>query len=389
MRFALHGTIILPDRLLPDAFVLCNAGRILKITKTKPPRGFVLVEAPPGGYISPGYVDIHVHGGAGADFMDGTAEAVRTANRCHLARGTTTIFPTTTTGSPQQISRMLHACADVKATWTPADGARIAGVHFYGPYFAEHKVGCHKVEGRRDPDVAEYQAAFATGLVKVATCAAELPGAEAFYRYARRHKALLTCGHSEATWTDMARAFKAGMRHVDHFWCAMSSVSSLRAKHGAPMQASMEQFVLATPEMSTEVIADGQHLAPELLAFAYQMLGPERLCLVTDANRAVGMPAGRYRFGPIEDGSWFESNTKVGFVPGEGLASGVMGLDHMVRVMHKATGAPLPSVVRMASLTPAERTRIASESGSIASGKRADLLVLDRALKVGRVFVAG
>lgn len=387
MRFALHGTVILPDRLLPDAFVLVDHGRIVKISKTKP-KVDTIVAAPEGGYIAPGFVDIHVHGGAGADYMDGTPEAVRIANRCHLARGTTTIFPTTTTGSRDQIRRMMAACAEVKRTWTPADGARIEGVHFYGPYFAEHKVGCHLVSGRRDPDVAEYEAAFATGLVKVATCAAELPGAEAFYRYARRRKALVTCGHSEATWTDMARAFKAGMRHVDHFWCAMSSVASLRAKHGTPMQASMEQFVLATPEMSTEVIADGEHLAPELLKFAYQMLGAQRLCLVTDANRAVGMPPGRYRFGPAEDGSWFESNGKVGFVPGEGLASGVMGLDHMVRVMHKATGASLPDVVRMATLTPAERTGIADDVGTIAPGKRADLLVLDRGLRVRRVFSA-
>jgi N-acetylglucosamine-6-phosphate deacetylase len=283
---------------------------------------------------------------------------------------------------------MLSACAEVKGAWTPADGARIEGVHFYGPYFAEHKVGCHRKDGRRDPDRAEYEAAFGTGLIRVATCAAELPGAEEFFKYARRHKCLITCGHSEANWQDMARGFRAGLRHVDHFWCAMSSVASLRMRHGTPMQAGMEQFVLATPEMSTEVIADGEHLTPELLAFAYKMIGPHRLCLVTDANRALGMPPGQYRFGPVEDGSWFESNGKVGFVPGEGLASSVVGLDHMVRVMWKATGAPVHEIIRMATLTPAERTGIAGEAGSIAEGKRADLLVLDRGLRVQRVFIA-
>ena len=192
----------------------------------------------------------------------------------------------------------------------------------------------------------------------------------------------------------MARAFAAGMRHVDHFWCAMSSVASLRALHGTPMQASMEQFVLAHEAMSTEVIADGQHLAPELLNFAYRMKGAHRLCLVTDANRALGMPPGRYRFGPREDGSWFESNGLVGFVPGTAsqpasLASSVVALETMVRNMAAATSAPLHEVVRMASLTPAERAGIARDVGSLEPGKRADLVLLDKDLRVRRVFLAG
>jgi N-acetylglucosamine-6-phosphate deacetylase len=228
-------------------------------------------------------------------------------------------------------------------------------------------------------------------LIRIATCAAELPGAEAFYRAARRRGCLVTCGHSNATWAEMARAYRAGMRHVDHFWCAMSSVASLRQRYGTPMQASMEQFVLAEPGMSTEVIADGCHLSPELLTFAWRQLGARRLCLVTDANRALDQPPGRYRFGCAEDGEWIESDGRVGFVPGGGgaLASSVVGLDTMVRTMRAATGAPLAEVVRMASLTPAERAGIARETGSLAPGKRADVLVLDRRLRVRRVFVGG
>jgi N-acetylglucosamine-6-phosphate deacetylase len=187
----------------------------------------------------------------------------------------------------------------------------------------------------------------------------------------------------------MDRGFRAGVRHVDHFWCAMSSVPSLRARHGTPMQASMAEFVLANPEMSTEVIADGQHLSKELLEFAYRMKGAKRLCLVTDANRALGMPAGRYRFGPSDDGAWFESNGKVGFVPGSGLASSVVALDTMVRNMKRMTSATLPEVVRMASLTPAERAGVSAEIGSIEVGKFADFAVLDAKLRVKRVFLAG
>jgi N-acetylglucosamine-6-phosphate deacetylase len=321
--------------------------------------------------------------------MDATVPAVRTALKAHALHGTTTIFPTTTTGAPVQIMAMLAACRESKRTWEAAHGSRIAGVHLYGPYFAADKVGCHSRTGRRAPDAIEYAMWFRDDLIRIATCAAELPGAEAFYQTARQHRCLITCGHSNASWTEMERAFKAGMRHVDHFWCAMSSVASLRTRLGTPMQASMEQFVLATAEMSTEVIADGMHLAPELLDFAFRMKGAQRLCLVTDANRALDMPPGRYRFGSDDDGSFFESDGKVGFVPGQGLASSVVGLDHMVRHMKKSTSATLPDAVRMASLTPAERTGIAKTCGSLEKGKQADVLVLNRRLDVQRTFISG
>jgi N-acetylglucosamine-6-phosphate deacetylase len=385
MRRYFHGTLILPDRLLPDHTLVTEDGLILDILPA-PPSGVHLIH---GHYWSPGFVDIHVHGAHGADFMDGTPEAIRTANRAHLRHGATTVFPTTTTGSNAELAAMLAATRAVRDHWSPADGARIAGIHFYGPYFAEDKVGCHSREGRRNPLPAEYEAFLASGLIRIATCAAELPGAEDFYAAAQSAGCLITCGHSNATWAEMSRAFSAGMRHVDHFWCAMSSVASLRARYGTPMQASMEQFVLAHPEMTTEVIADGCHLSPELLAFAWRMIGPDRLCLVTDANRALDMPPGEYIFGHHLTGSPFTSDGRVGFVPGQGLASSVHGLDHMVRTMHAATGAPLPGVIRMASLTPARLTGIDRSFGSLAPGKRADLLHLTSALQVAAVYLDG
>jgi N-acetylglucosamine-6-phosphate deacetylase len=284
---------------------------------------------------------------------------------------------------------MLAACGSAQSNWQPSDGAQIGGVHYYGPYFAAEKVGCHSPEGRRDPDPAEYNGVLGTGLIRIATCAAELPGAEAFYRAARDHGCLVTCGHSNATWTEMDRAFAAGMRHVDHFWCAMSSVSSVRGRFGFPMQGSMEQFVLANPDMSTEVIADRRHLAPELLNFAYRMKGPERLCLVTDSSRALDLPPGEYRFGPEDTGTLFESDGAVGFTDNHGLASTVRGMDYMVRTMAAQTTATLPEVLRMASLTPAERAGIADRTGSLESGKTADILVLDDTLNVRRIFLGG
>lgn len=388
-RIAFTGQVILPDRVLERGTVECQDGKIVRVAKGRASRAANVVLDAGDGYISPGFIDIHVHGGAGADYMDGTPDAVRQANRAHLRRGTTSLFPTTTTGSPEEIARMIGACKEVARKWKPDDGARIAGVHLYGPYFAAGKVGCHSVDGRREPSANEYDTYFSSGIVRIATCAAELPGAVAFYKAARRRKCLITCGHSDASWPEMATAYDAGMRHVDHFWCAMSSVASVRARLGTPMRGSMEQFVLAHEEMSTEVIADGQHLSPELLSFAWKMKGPKRLCLVTDANRALGMPPGIYRFGPSDTGTFFESDGKVGFVPGSGLASSVVALDTMVRTMLRDTPAPLEDVVRMASLTPAERAGVARSVGSLEVGKLADVLIFDAKMQLKRVFVHG
>jgi N-acetylglucosamine-6-phosphate deacetylase len=387
--FCLYGSVVTPEVVLNNAFLLVENGKIAAMSTHRPSSYSGAVTHIHSGYISPGFVDIHVHGGAGADYMDGNTEAVRIANLAHLRHGTTTIFPTTTTGSTAQLRSMIQACSAVRERWSVADGAFIGGIHFYGPYFAEEKVGCHSPDGRRDPIAEEYDYFFSLNIIRVATCAAELPGSEAFYRAARKQGCLVTCGHSNASWAEMKRAFDAGVRHVDHFWSAMSSVTSLRTRFGTPMQASMEQFVLAHGEMSTEVIADGQHLSPELLEFAFQMKGASRLLLVTDCNRALDMPPGKYRFGAEEDGRWIESDGKVGFVPGHGLASSVKGMDAMVRTMACQTSARLPDVIRMASLTPAERVGIADESGSLEAGKWADLLVLSSNLEIERVFVRG
>ncbi len=389
--FIFRGDLILPDRLLQDGCLVIKNGLIDFVG----PWDDCPFEEPENiqhlkeGWIAPGYIDIHVHGGNNADYMDGTPEAVRIANRIHAKHGTTTIFPTTTTGTPDQLDRMLHACLSVQENHQTSHGARIGGVHYYGPFFATDKVGCHSVEGRRDPAPEEYVRCFDLGIIQVATCAAELPGAEAFYKEASQRGYLVTCGHSNATWRQMANAFEAGMRHVDHFWCAMSSIPGLREQYGFPMQGSMEQFVLMEPEMSTEVIADGEHLSPELLEFAYRMIGPDRLCLVTDANRAMGMPPGKYRFGPGDEGAWFESDGKVGFVSKDSLASSVVGMDSMVRNMYENTSAELHEVIRMATLTPAERVGMDDEIGSLEAGKRADFIVLDPALEVRKTFIGG
>ena len=389
-RFALVGaTAILPDRLLENSYIEFTRGLLTRVGKAPKqlPKGLEVIDVT-GKYLAPGWIDIHVHGGAGADFMDGTQQAIETAARAHLKHGTTTMFPTTTTGSQTSIMKMIQAVAD--ASKANDNGLpTLEGVHLYGPYFLPEKSGCHKKTGCRTPERDEFESYFKTGWIRIATCAAELPGADAFYRAANKRGCLITCGHSDASWSEMAAAHKLGMSHVDHFWCAMSSVPSVRARLGSPMQGSMAEFVLANSTMSTEVIADGFHLAPELLQFAWQIKGSKMLALVSDTSRALDMPPGQYTFGDPKEEVWIESTGKVGLNPTGGLASSVVALDHCVRHMAKATKIPLHEIVRMATLTPAERTGIADTRGSLEKGKRSDVLVLNNKMNVERVFYCG
>ncbi len=382
---AFNGTILLKDRLLPGGHVTVECERIAEVGPGPVPGGVDLGN----GYLAPGFVDLHVHGGAGADFMDGTAEAFRTVCRAHAHHGTTSLLPTTTVARHDQHLAFLDVCRRLKHEGI--GGARILGAHFYGPYFAAEARGCHPAAPVRPPEPAEYRQYLAhADCIATATVAPELPGAEEFVRACRAHGVRCNAGHSYATFEQMEAAVRWGVRHVDHLFCAMSDRARLRQGQTYPMRGGVMEATLYFDELTTEVIADGKHLQRELLLLAYKVKGPDRLALATDCNRALDMPDGEYVFGPLDGGEVILRHDGVGVMPdGKALASSVVGMDHCVRTFHRLTGVPLPEVVRMASLTPARIVGWEKEVGSIAPGKLADLLVLDRELNVREVYVAG
>lgn len=381
-----NATLVLPDRLLPQAGLHVRSGRISEYGALRSLSAWSGETIDAGGqFVAPGFVDMHVHGGDGADFMDGDSQSFASVIAAHRRHGTTGIVPTSTVATHEQTLRYLTLCDQFRR-----DG-EVLGAHLYGPFFNEDKVGCHPKAPARPPVKAEYEQylAFAETIL-VATCAPELPGAMDLFRAAAACGIRLNAGHSNASWAEMQTAFDLGLRHVDHFYCAMSSVPGMRERFGVPMQASMAEFVLGTDQMTTEVIADGCHLAPELLRFVVRMLGPERTALVTDSNRALDMPPGDYVFGPLDGGITIVSDGEVGWTADRSaLASSVRGMDHMVRHMYQNVGFDLPTAVRMATLTPSRILGLEKELGSIDVGKRADLLLLDRQLNVRRVWVGG
>jgi N-acetylglucosamine-6-phosphate deacetylase len=384
------GTIVLEDRLLADGHVEIEGARIHSV-QPGPADATAANEVIDlqGGYLVPGYVDLHVHGGAGADFMDGTAEAFRTICQAHARHGTTSLLPTTTVARHEQHLAFLDVCRRLKRDGT--GGARILGAHFYGPYFAPEACGCHPAGPVRPPTPTEYEHYLAyADCIATATVAPELPGAEAFVRACRSRGIRCNAGHSYATFEQMEAALGWGVRHVDHLFCAMSDRARLRQTQTYPMRGGVMEATLFFDNLTTEVIADGKHLERELLLLAYKVKGPDRLALVTDCNRALDMPDGEYLFGPRDGGEPILRRDGVGVMPdGKALASGVVGMDHCVRTFQHLTGVPLVEVIRMATLTPARIAGCEYEIGSIAPGKRADLLVLDGALQVKQVYLAG
>jgi N-acetylglucosamine-6-phosphate deacetylase len=383
------GSLVLPDRLLPNGVVVVDGATIQGVHEGPLTRAHGERIDLQDGYLLPGFVDLHVHGGNGADFMDGDEESFRTVCRAHARHGTTSLLPTTTVARHDQHLAFLKSCRLLKQQRTGR--ARILGAHFYGPYFGLEARGCHSAASVRLPRREEYEQYLAfSDCIATATVAPELAGAEAFVRACRERGIRCNAGHSHATFDQMEAAVGWDVRHVDHLFCAMSDRARLRQAQAYPMRGGVMEATLYFDELTTEVIADGKHLQRELLMLAYKVKGPDRLALVTDCNRALDQPDGEYHFGPRDGGEPILRRDDVGLMPdGAALASGVMGMDHCVRTFHQLTGVPLVETVRMASLTPARIAGWDHEIGSITEGKRADLVVLDRQLHVRQVYVDG
>jgi N-acetylglucosamine-6-phosphate deacetylase len=386
-----RGQLVLPGSVVRGTMVVRD-GRIAELLDAGAavPAGAAVVDAGDG-YLAPGFVDLHVHGGAGGDFMDGTDESFRLALKSHARHGTTRMAITTTVARHDQILATLALTRKFREA-PEANGARVMGAHFYGPYFRKEAKGAHPGAEIRPPIAEEYEQylEYADDLVTT-TVAPELPGAKEFALACRKKGVRTNVGHSWATFTQMTEAIDWGVRHVDHLFCAMSDKSKLRQFQMYPMQGGVLEATLFYDELTTEVIADGKHLDAGLLLLALKIKGPDRLALVTDCSRALDMPDGRsYLIGPSDGGEPFTKHDGVGMLPDlSALASSVEGMDHMIRTFMQLTGRPLWEVIRMASLTPARIAGRDAEIGSLERGKLADVVVFDRDLTVRRAFVEG
>lgn len=381
-------TVLTPLERVERGVVVVDGGRVVAVDledRLAPGDRAAAIDAG-GGYVVPGFIDVHVHGGGGHDFMDATPEAVRTITRFHATGGTAGLLATTASASHEDLLRTIQVVQRCAASTASANGAAILGIHLEGPYFALSKRGCHLAEHIRLPDPDEYEALLERGtLIRWMTLAPEVEGALELVRRLAARGIVASAGHTEAAHADVLAAVRAGLRHATHLYCAMSTI----VKEGPRRVPGLLETTLASDELSTELIADGHHLHPALLRLAVAAKGPDRLCLVTDAMRAAGMPDGVYTFGG-PDGAPAVVEGGVARTPDNtGFASSTARMHELVRNMVRLAVCTLAEAVQMASLTPARLLGLDDHKGSLVPGNDADLVVLDRDLDVRLTMVGG
>jgi N-acetylglucosamine-6-phosphate deacetylase len=386
----LNGNVVTDSGVLRDAAVVVIGGRIAYVgprTGVELPTGAGHVDAA-GQYIAPGFVDIHIHGGAGSDFMDATDRDVDQVFRYHAAHGTTAICPTTATAPIEEILSALDGLARYRSRGHRF--GRALGAHIEGPYLADSKRGCHLPQHVHNPQEIEWRQILERGPISTMTLAPELPGAAPLIEELHRRGAIASAGHSEALYHEIEEAVDRGVRHVTHLYCAMTDAMNNRWRGTRnPRSAGIVEAVYLDDRLSSELITDGKHLSREMLRLAVRNKGYEKLAIVTDAMRGSGMPDGDYAFGPRHGLIARVRNREARIPDGTALASSVYPIDEMVRVFREATGCELWQAVRMASLTPAEIVGKADEIGSLAPGKHADVILFDDNLNVSATFVGG
>jgi N-acetylglucosamine-6-phosphate deacetylase len=380
--------------LLDDGFscadLLVRDGRIARIAPAiEPEPGDAVVDLC-GDRLVPGFIDMHVHGGGGADFMDGSDDAIGAVRRTHARFGTTTLCPTTLTAPDDEISGFLAAVRRLMrvddSDPSGGDGARIGGVHIEGPWLAPAQAGAQDPAYLRPPTVAHLERLLGSceGGSTV-TIAPELDGACECAGWLAARGVLPAMGHSDATLAQVRDGVACGFRHMTHFYSAMSAV---KRKRGYRIPGMVEAGYLFD-EVTVETIADGRHLPHELLRLVWKVKGTGRMALVTDAMRGAGMPEGTYRLGSLERGRDVIVEDGVARLPDRsGFAGSVCTMDRAVRTA-VAAGIPLEDTLRMASATPARILGMQDRRGRLRPGFDADLAVLDDGLNVRMTVVGG
>jgi N-acetylglucosamine-6-phosphate deacetylase len=334
--------------------------------------------------LAPGFVDIHIHGGAGIDVMRAAPGELQHLNRFLTTHGVTGYFPTTvaapldqTCGALERLAYAIEAAVRGAADNGERAQARPIGIHLEGPFLSHKRRGVHPPEYLVEPTLAIFDRLWqaAQGRVSMMTIAPELPGAIEVIAEAARRNVCVSVGHSDADLPAAHAGVRAGARHATHTFNAMRPLD-----HRDP---GIIAEVLTNVQLSADIIADGIHVAPEVVRLFLNSKGVDRTVLITDATAASGMPDGKYQLGPIE------VEVKDGKCTSNGkLAGSVLTMDHAVRNVTRFGGWGLQNAVRAATLNAARAAGLA-QCGEIATGAEANLVVLSQAGEIRRTFIRG
>jgi N-acetylglucosamine-6-phosphate deacetylase len=382
----INGRIITPDRIVPNGSLLISGGTISAVSESAIDSAAGKTIDAAGKWVAPGFIDIHIHGGGGADFMDGTVDAFLKIAETHARYGTTAMVPTTLSAEKEGL---LH-CLDIyrQALKKNTLGAQFMGMHIEGPYFDMEQRGAQDPRYIRNPDEEEYREIVAHGADAIVrwSAAPELPGALAFGRYMKSKNILPAIAHTNAVYEDVVKALENGYTLATHFYSAMSGVM----RRNAFRYAGVIESVYLLDEIDVEVIADGVHLPEPLLKLICKIKGLDRIALITDAMRAAGMPPGESILGSLQNGVPVIVEDGVAKLPDRSsFAGSVATTDRLVRTMVQLAGVSIPEAVRMMSFVPARIMQLERQKGSIAMGKDADLTIFDDEINISHTIVKG
>jgi len=380
-----NGDVITSQRIIKNGSVLIVDGKIAEVSEGSIECSNATIIDARGKYISPGFIDIHIHGGGGHDFMDGNVEAFLKIAETHARYGTTAMVPTTLTSEKEGLFETLAIYE--KAHAINRDGAQFLGMHLEGPYFAMSQRGAQDPRYIRNPDPEEYKEVIArSSVISRWSAAPELPGAIEFGQYLRANGILAAIAHTDAIYEEVVEAVESGYSLATHLYSGMSGVS----RRNAFRYAGVIESAFIIDAMDVEVIADGIHLPAPLLKLIYKIKGPDRIALITDSMRGAGMPSGESVLGNINTGLKVIIEDGVAKLPDRtAFAGSVATADRLVRNMINMADVPLVEAVRMMTLTPARIIGVDANKGSIAVGKDADVIIFDDNITIDSTFRQG
>jgi N-acetylglucosamine-6-phosphate deacetylase len=380
-----NARIVTPNGIITNGTLIAENGRI-KAIEYGPVDFTCDNEIDAGGNIlSPGFIDIHVHGGSGYDFMDNTVEAYLKIAEMHARFGTTAMAPTSlSTGLPDLVNTLT--CYE-KAITQNHKGADFIGFHIEGPYVSMEQKGAQNPLYIRDPNPTEYTSIIERfPFVKRWSAAPELPGAMEFARYLKANNVLPAIAHTDAVFQDVIEAFDNGFTHVTHFYSCMSTVF----RKDAMRYAGSVEATYFLDDMTVEIIADGVHLPPALLKLVCKLKGYDNISLITDAMRAAGLPPGESYLGTIEDNFKVIVEDDVAKLPDRSAFAGsVATCDKLVKNMVQLADVPLTEAIKMMTINPAKIMGVDAHKGSLEVGKDADLGLMTDDFKVLQTVVRG
>lgn len=379
-----NGKILTPYRII-EGTVLVVDGKIKEVSEGNIDVADAIEIDANGQYIAPGFIDIHVHGGGGHDFMDGSEEAFLKIAETHAMYGTTGLMPTTLTSELDELYNTLELYK--QADKNNIKGAQFLGMHLEGPYFALSQRGAQDPRYIRNPDPKEYMDILSRSSdIKRWSAAPELKGAIEFGNHLRSKGILVAMAHTDAIYEEALVAFEAGYTLATHFYSAMSGVS----RRECFRYAGVIETAYLLDEMDVEIIADGVHLPAPLLKLIYKIKGPDRIALITDSMRSAGMPPGDSILGSKHNGLKVIVEDGVAKLPDRSsFAGSVATCDRLVRTMINMADVPLLEAVKMASQTPANILGIGASKGSLITGKDADIVIFDGNINVSTTIVQG